>query len=298
MKTKFYFLVMASLVFTACASDEPTDDGIIRLSSSVASAITRANTSDAIQNAQFISDARIFVEAYKTGQASTYTTGIYRTTDAAGAMSGSLYYPSDRSNIDICAYYPSSVNSSTTSFSVNASQTTTDVANYRSSDLMYATKLTNKAKGSTHPLTFNHALTKIIVTITNGDGVSGDDISDNVTAVKINNTMPTAGFTISDGAVGNITASGTAADIDITGTTKTNHTGIIVPQTLTANTTFITVTYNNADYTYAIPSGGKTFDAGKVYTYALTLSAAGISLSSASITDWTADSGDSQTITL
>ena len=288
---------MASLVFTACASDEPTDDGIIRLSSSVASAITRANTSDAIQDAQFISGAQIFVEAYETGQASTYTTGIYSTTDGDGTMSGSLYYPSDMSNIDICAYYPSSVSSSTTSFSVNASQTTANVANYRSSDLMYATKLTNKAKGSTHALTFKHALSKIIVTITKGNGVSDADISGKVTAVKINNTKPTAGFTISGGAVGTITASGTAADIDITGTTKANHTGIIVPQQVAAGT-FITVTYNNADYTYAIPSGGKTFDAGKAYTYALTLSAAGISLSSASITDWTADTGGSQTITL
>ena len=289
---------MASLVFMACASDEPTDDGIIRLSSSVASAITRANTSDAIQDAQFISGAQIFVEAYKTGQASTYTTGNYSTTNTSGAMSGSLYYPSDMSNIDICAYYPSTVSSSTTSFSVNASQTTVNVANYRSSDLMYATKLTDKAKGSTHALTFKHALSKIIVTITNGDGVSEADISGNVTAVKINNTKPTAEFTISGGAVGTITASGTAADIDITGTTKANHTGIIVPQTLTANTPFITVTYNGTDYTYAIPSDGKTFEAGKVYTYALTLSAAGISLSSVSITNWTTGTGDNQTMIL
>ena len=240
----------------ACASDEPTDDGIIRLSSNVTSATTRANTGDAIQDAQFISGAQIFVEAYKTGKTSTYTTGNYSTTNTSGAMSGSLYYPSDMSNIDICAYYPSSVSSSTTSFSVNASQTTANVANYRSSDLMYATKLTNKAKGSIHALTFKHALTKIIVTITNGNGVSDADISGKVTAVKINNTKPTAGVTISGGAVGTIAASGTAADIDITGATKTNHTGIIVPQTLTANTTFITVTYNGTDYTYAIPSGG------------------------------------------
>ena len=282
----------------ACASDEPTDDGVIRLSSSVASAITRANTGDAIQDAQFINGAQIFVEAYKTGETSTYTTGNYSTTNTSGAMSGSLYYPSDMSNIDICAYYPSSVSSFTTSFSVNASQTTTDVAYYRSSDLMYATKLTNLAKGSTHPLTFNHALTKIIVTITKGNGVSDADISGKVTAVKINNTKPTAEFTISGGAVGTIMASGTAADIDITGTTKTNHTGIIMPQTLTANTTFITVTYNGTDYTYAIPSGGKTFEAGKVYTYALTLSAAGISLSSVSITNWTAGTGDTQTMIL
>jgi len=302
MNTKFFYFAAAAMMLAACSNDESVNevanDNIISLTAGIG-AQTRATLTDAeAQNTQFVSGKTILVEAYKKDAADTYTTGNY-TTGSDGAMTGSLYYPATGENIDICAYYPSTVSSSSTSFGVGADQTTAEL--YQSYDLMYATKLTDKAKGSTHALSFNHALSKIIVTITNGNGVTESDITSKVTAVKINSTLPTAGFTITAGAIGSITASGTAADIDITGTTKTSHAGIIVPQTITATTeskvNFITVTYNDNVYSYKL-SADKTFEAGKVYTYALTLSAAGISLSSSSISSWTAGEGASETITL
>ena len=302
MNTKFFYFAAAAMMLAACSNDESVNevanDNIISLTAGIG-AQTRATLTDAeAQNTQFESGKTILVEAYKKDAADTYTTGNY-TTGSDGAMTGSLYYPATGENIDICAYYPSTVSSSSTSFDVGADQTTAEL--YQSYDLMYATKLTDKAKGNTHALSFNHALSKIIVTITNGNGVTESDVTSNVTAVKINNTLPTAGFTITAGAIGSITASGTAADIDITGTTMTSHAGIIVPQTITATTdnkvNFITVTYNGNDYSYKL-SADKTFEAGKVYTYALTLSAAGISLSSSSISSWTEGVGASETITL
>lgn len=299
---KFFIFAAAAIAMAACSNDDneviAQNDNAIHLSANVGNRLTRANAADGLQETQFESGQNIFVEAYKTGESSTYTTATYQTTDANGAMTGEMYYPSDGSNIDICAFYPSTVSSATTSFSVNASQTTANVANYRGSDLMYATKLTNEAKKTTgtHALTFNHALSKIIVTLAAGNGVTADDIAGKVTAVKINNTKPTAEFTITNGAPGAITASGTAADIDITGATKADHAGIIVPQEVAAGE-FITVTYNGNNYTYLL-AAATTFEAGKVYTYALTLSTAGISLSSASITNWTEGTGGSGTITL
>ena len=202
-----------------------------------------------------------------------------------------MYYPANLANIDICAYHPSSVTSGTTEFTVNASQTTANVANYRSSDLMYATKLTNKAKGTTHGLTFNHALSKIVVNLTGGGDVTIDTIAKYVSSVTIKNTLPTAGFTISNGAVGAITASGSATDIEITGTNKANHTGIIVPQTLAAATVLFNVVYNNVNYTWALEEN-TTFEKGKVYTYNLTLSTVGIELESTEINDWNSEGID------
>lgn len=293
---KYFILAAAAIAMAACSNDESENivknDNLISLTASIGTQ-TRATLTDAeAQNTQFVSGKSIFVEAYKTGDAK-YTQGTYTTGDA-GTMSGSLSYPATGENVDICAFYPADINSGSTSFSVGADQTT--AALYQSNDLMYATKLTNKAKGSTHELTFNHALSKIIVTITNGTGVSEENIANLVTAVKINNTQPKAEFAITAGAPGTITASGTAADINITGTTKTSHAGIIVPQEVAAGT-FITVTYNGNDYTYAL-SAAKTFVAGYVYTYALTLSSAGISLSSASINPWSEGTGGSSNITL
>lgn len=282
-----YSFVAAATLLAACNNDESQTAGadVISLRSTVANAATRANAGDALQNAQFQAGKDIFVEVYKTGESAAYTSGNY-TTGEDGSMTGSLYYPADQKNIDVCAFYPASVNSGTTSFSVNASQTTADVANYQASDLMYADKLVDKAKGSTHALNFHHALTKIVVNLqADGAGMQPEDVKNMVSAVSINGMRPTANFAIEDGAVGAITASGTAADIDITGANKFNHVGIIVPQAVAAGTTLFTVTYNGNPFTYAAPAD-KTFVSGGVYTYNFTLSTQGIKLQSVSITDW------------
>ena len=298
---KKYFILIAALAtamttVTSCINDEENvDSSIISLSSNIGQAgLTRATATDELQNTQFVSGKSIFVEAYKTGESSTYATGTYTTTDNAGTMSGSLYYPVTRENVDICAFYPSTVTSSSTSFAVGNNQKT--AADYQNYDLMYATKLTNKEKGSTHALIFNHALSKIIVILTAGTGLTESDITTNVSAVKINGTKLTGTISITGGAITVSGVTGDAADIDITGSTKTSNIGIIVPQTVANATTFITVTYNSAALTYAL-TAEKAFEAGKVYTYNLTLNNSGLSLSSTSITSWTSD-GDATEGTL
>ena len=177
MKQKYFYLIaalaMAMMTQSSCISDD-FDPEVVRLSVEGLgnNATTRAASTDALQNTQFVSGLGIQVEAYATGGTSTYATAVYNTTSDEGSTSGSIllspaptpiyYHPT--SNIDICAFYPSSVASaSTTTFTVNTNQTTASIANYQSSDLMYANKLTNKAKGSTHGLTFNHAMSQIIV---------------------------------------------------------------------------------------------------------------------------------------
>ena len=190
----------------------------------------------------------------------------------------------------------------TTTFTVNADQTTSSITNYQNSDLMYATKLTNKAKGSTHGLTFNHAMSQIIVNLQAGTGLTAGDITTNVTAVKINNTIPTANLTFAkDGSsvpTGVVTAaaSGSVGDIDITGN-KASNIGIIVPQTVNSGLTLFTITYNSNDYTYAL-TANQTFAAGSKYTYTFTLNLAGLQLESVTINDWTAGGTETPTINL
>lgn len=288
MKKTLFYAAAAVLLLTACTNDETNaqleNSDIISLSASVSGNNTRASLSDAdIQNTQFVADRSIYVEAYKTGVATTYTTGTY-TTGANGAMTGSLKYPADGTNIDIMAYHPAqngenNVTSSLTSFVVGTDQTS--VINYQDSDLMYATKLTNKAKGTTHELTFTHALARIVVNLT-ADASIDDASLTHLTCVTINGTKTTA--TITSGVWQS--EAGSVADINITGTTKASHSGIIVPQTVAAETTFITITYNGNALTYKIPAGGKTFAAGYSYTYNLTIKMSGISLTSTEIGTW------------
>jgi len=301
MKKICFIAITALLLFTACSNHEEEINiaegkDLIQLSSNIddGGLGTRANLSDAeTQNTQFASAMGINVEIYKTGASSSYTSGTY-TANGSGGLTGYCYYPADGSNIDICAYYPKIVSSSTTSFNVGTSQTS--AANYQDYDLMYAIKLTNKAKGSTHELSFRHALAKIVVNLSAGNGVSDSDLTSYVTAVKLKSLKPTATFSISGGAVGSITATGTAADVSIKGSTVTSsHNAIIVPQAKSG--AFIEVTYNGNTYTYSLPSS-TTFSPGYVYTYNISVNSAGISLSTTSITGWTSTTAVSSSITL
>ena len=297
---KYFLLAAVALAAASCINDENensvTNSGeVINLTASMATETTRATSTDKLQDTQFESGKSINVEAYKTGEATAYATAKYETTDAAGAMSGSITYPATGEKVDICAYYPDDISSSSTSFNVAATQKTE--ADYQANDLMYATKLTEKEKGTTHELTFNHALSKIIVNIEAGTGVTAANITSLVSAVKIKNTVLNASLAISGGTITATKGTGSATDIDITGS-GTSNIGIIVPQTVAANTEFITVTYNNNSYTYKLPTE-TTFSAGNSYTFTLTLNAASISLKSASINPWTNhESAGSEDITL
>lgn len=298
---KFIFLVAAAIAMVSCSNDEMENGSVqesktISLTASINSGedVTRAKSGDNLQNQLFVSGKTIFVEAYETGAANPYTSGIY-TTGEAGALTGGLYYPANNGAIDICAYYPSDITRTATEFAVSTDQSSE--ANYQASDLMYATKLTEKSSGTTHGLTFNHALTKIVVNITLGAGMQTPLANPlpQVTAVKINNTVPTAALTI-DGGV--ITAAKKAAvevaDISIMGTGLDNM-GIIVPQSVAAENDFITLTYNGAQYTYKLAST-TDFMAGYVYTYSLTLTARGLELQATTITNWVPQTGGSQNI--
>lgn len=302
MKTTTYITMLTALLaITACSQDgDEQNDNIIRLSASVSGGETRAaGTVAGLQNTQFQSGKTIHVEAYDNVTGNTYyqSTGDYTTADG-GVMSGSLYYPATGNNVDLKAFYPASVNSSTTEFEVSASQTTADLANYQNSDLMYIkkTEATNLAKGSTvHPLTFYHAMSQIIVNIQPkaNAGVEAADITSKVTAVKILNTVRQATLTID--ANGEITPSKntgqTTSEINITGTGASN-VGLIVPQQVDAGTNFISITYtgHTGDFVYAIPtSGDKTFTKGTKYTYTFEVGAASISLKSLKITSWATD---------
>jgi hypothetical protein len=304
---KYFILAAAAITLVACNQKELENDGVqepkvINLTASINSGedVTRASSADDLQNTQFVANEKIFVEAYEKGKSSTYSTGEY-TAGASGALTGGLYYPANNGAIDICAYYPSTITSTTTEFTVGNDQQT--AAGYRASDLMYATKLEDQPSTiSVTPvhLTFNHALTKIIVNITLDESITSQGITQpTITAVKIKNTVREATLSISGG---NITASKkttgepapSASDINITGTANSvvghSNMGIIVPQEVAAGN-FIEVTYDSRPYTYQLPNA-TTFQKGKVYTYAFTLTARQLRLDVQQIADWAAETGE------
>ena len=293
---KYFILAAAALAMVACSNDESENNAVaqsdaISFTAGMANdGVTRAAVD--IQGAAFDANEDVKIEVTPSG--GSMTSAIYTTATASEgkntlsvkAGSTAFTWPAN-GTVAIKAFYPSTESSATTSFSVETNQSTP--ANYKKSDLMYSNNITAQAKtADAVGLTFNHVLTKIIVNLTAGTGVEASDITGCTVTLSAKKTA-----TISNGIAG--TASD---DATITMGTGANNAAIIVPQSYAANANFITVTTaGNHAKTFQL-SAAKDFDAGKVYTYNLTVNMAEITLQSTTITNWTSEDAINGSVTL
>lgn len=299
MNTKFFYFAAAAMMLAACSNDESVNevanDNIISLTASVAGVSTTRAGVD-VQSTAFEENELIKVEC-TIGESTT--SKVYKAGAATSNVNtltvneGTAFTWPASGTIALKAFYPSTVNSSATEFAVQENQT--EATSYKASDLMYSTPIADQAKQSAAvELTFKHALTKIIVNLTAGTGMSDTDIAACTVTLSAKKTA-----TITEGNFAGLTASDAAA-VTITAGTGANTAAIIVPQTIDGSSTaqdFITITTNNGSghsVTYKI-SENKTFAAGSVYTYNFTLGMSGITLQSTTITDWDS-TGDGKTI--
>lgn len=301
---KYFYLAAAALTLAACSSDETTNAvpdapaEPIMLTACVGEA-TQTRAGADIQSQAFEENELIKVEctpsAGGTTSSVTYKAGApSANVNSLTAQGSALTWPAS-GTVAIKAFYPSTVTSSIVSFTVNDNQT--DATNYKGSDLMYATPISDQAKVANVSLTFNHALAKIVVNMTAGDGLDATDIGNCTVTLHAKKTATIGSGAVTKDASNNYNATGDA--VTITMGTGSSVAAIIVPQTITASASskynFITITTaGNHSVTYQL-STDKTFDAGKVYTYSLKVSMSAITLQSNSITDWDG-TGDDKTI--
>ena len=307
MRRMFYILSVVMgllLVPVGCIEDDlsgtsPDGGGSvgefapIRLSASVVPqggtevSLTRAVTS--IQSTQF-DNGETFYAYFATagvrignvvGNNTTYTT------DGSGnaAPATQPYFPAAVTSVDVHAYYPSSVTNSTTSFSVLQNQTST--ANYKSSDLMYASCAATRSAGAatgSGSLTFSHRMAKIIVSAAVGAGVN------TITDVRI-----VGGHRTIDISTPQTCALGTTlSDANTTSDYITVYTGgssgsascaaLVVPEAGGFTGEFLQIITDMGIATYSLSS--KVLASGSAYTFNITVSAAAIGLTT-TITTWT-----------
>ena len=300
---KYFILAAAALAMVACSNDESENNAVaqsevISFTAGMANdGVTRAAVD--IQGAAFATDELVNIEVTPSATG-TMASKVYK----AGAASGNVNALTPNTGVTaftwpatgtvkIEAFYPSTVTSDATTFSVETDQSG-DV-NYKKSDLMYSTSIAAQAKQATAVgLTFNHALTKIIVKLVPGNGITIANLKAATTTVELSAkktvTKEASALWSTAAASGDATtiiAGSTAATAD-DATVTTGAAAIIVPQTYAANADFITVKTANDDQhkvTFKL-SEAKTFEAGKCYTYKLTVGLAGISLESTTITNW------------
>lgn len=282
-------------------SQQSAEDTAIRIQANVGGITTRAGSS--IQGTKFDNGESVNVYIYEnstnagSSSGKTYgTSGLVTcASDGAGKLNpGSIHYPQNGNGIDVYGVYPTSVteNPSSQVFSVNTDQSAP--TNYKESDLMYASCVTNHTKGTPVSLTFTHKLSKVTVELEAGTGFQANDLNNAV--VKITNTSTKCSIDkLNKSGIGAITASSTSSDIlpieigTWNSTSKDKMSAIVIPQTVSAGSQLFEVTLNGVatPYNYKIPAGGSgvTFSEGKEYKYKLTVKIDGIDVNS-TITDW------------
>lgn len=313
--TKIISACAVLVALASCSNDhvisQPgAEDTPIRIQANVGAVTTKAGAGLYDHNNNFENNAKINVYIFENG-GTTYTygsSGLLEYTadgngnldvkDPGGSSSVPQYFPANGHGIDVYGIYPTSIMQLSSPQNFRVLEDQTEDADYKKSDLMYASCQTNKTKGDNITLTFNHKLAKVIVILKQGDGLNNDDL--NGAEVKIKNTYVQCSIASVDmNSFGNITVSNDAAndqkDIIVgkwdssTNSQSNGIAAIVVPQTVSKGTQLFEVRLkNNATYKYIIPSDASNnveFAQGKVHTYTLTLTTAGITVN-ADIANW------------
>jgi len=185
------------------------------------------------------------------------------------------------------------VTNTTTSFTVEQDQSTD--ANYKKSDLMYASidNLTKEGGMVTGTLTFTHKMSKIMVTANLGGGIT------NIQSIRlvggsrtINISTPqscTLGSTLSNAN----TTSNYVTMWSGTSTSTVDCSALLPPQTLSGN--FLQIVTDMGTATYSLDS--KLLESGQSYHLIITVNAAAIDMST-EIIDWGETDGISSNLTV
>ena len=301
MKKIFYF-TLGAVLLASCSSDEgstavapsvppPSDADAIVLTAGMGEGTTRGSQN--VQTTAFDADEQVRVECTPSGSAMQSV--VYRAAAADGEgrnmltpYSRALSWPAT-GTVSLRAYYPSTVGSSQTGFTVQPDQSAD--GDYKLSDLMYASPVSDQSRTERVALTFHHALSKIVVNLTAGSGVSDADLASCTVAVRAARTVA-----IANGVADATTASDAGW---ITLGTGASTAGIIVPQTIdgsSASQQFLRVTMGGRTLYYKL-AVRKTFYERKKYTYTLRVASSAIVLASAVIGEWGSGNTDSDTIT-
>ena len=278
MNTKHFILAVAVVVFAACSQMEiPIEEIVpenstnsetpIALSYSTVEVVESKAAQD-LNEGTFTSGESIKVRVSNTG-ANTWEDYIFTTGDA-GAMTApepAPYYPAGAQNIDIVAYYPASAG---TSFTVATDQTAD--ADYKASDLMFASVTNQAEQAEAVNLAFSHKMAKLCVNITPGQGVTS------ITSLSVLNVKPTVSFNQETGAVG-------AADGEAISIAMSNNGAAIIPAQ-TINGGLLSIVTDKGAATYSVTD--KVFEAGKRYTINITVNLRAVGTTT-EITGWTSE---------
>lgn len=325
----YFILATALLLITACSKDSsentPENNAPVPILLGTSLEVNTRSNSQTLQATELADGTSVGVYIYHNGTTTSASTsyGYKNLAYTAGNATGDLtlvtasdqpYFPQDKTKtIDIYAFAPrTGVYTSTAELSTltaeNAFTTTADQttdANYRASDFVWGmaaavTYATASTSSITIPL--KHKLSKVNINIAPGTGMTLTKLAN--ARIKLNGVILDGTVNFTTGAV--TTSGTTTSSVILTSSASTSATttftsgttnytactssAVIIPQTIAASTSFITVElWDGTNYTTAYnvkTTATTTFAAEKVYTYNIIVNSQGLTLTT-TIADWT-----------
>jgi len=311
MKSVLTYIALILILFAlqSCNNDESlsSESKLSNVAIGLTSEITGSRATNNLQGASLDPSTEIGVYVLKSDGVTDYGYLNHYCTNQQ-TMSGvdsliqstQMYFPltSGTVDVDIRAYAPYENTYGFLdiyNFSVLTDQSTS--VGYLKSDLMYGIP---KAGNPVHhifthdleqkkqnvPLTFNHLLSKITLTLQPTATLTSDNLlGARVTLKQVATTVP---FNLIDGSLGTAANSADVLIGEISSATDLTVSGLIPPQTVVSGSAFFEVTLANGDvYEYAIPSTTTlTLGGGRNYHFKMKLKSANKTEVTMTIVDW------------
>ena len=295
LKSNFKILVFILVSFTSCSGNneqyDVTDKAAtkISLSAGVGDFIGRAATD--VLSTRFSVNNRIAIyinELTATSPSVIYANPIqYRVTNTSGAISPASgsepFYPINGNMVEIYALYPYAAATSTGGiFTMRTKQV--DKADYEACDLMAAT-IIGRDETNALSLSFKHLGSKITCHLT----TTQTNIKLISSKVSLINAQRTAMLDPEHASI--VSVMGDSSEpILISNDGSKDASGVILPQTIPANTRFIEIELLTKEKVYGIMPTTYTFQPGKSYLFNIDVQvdrvASTVTLGDIQIVDW------------
>lgn len=289
---KLSYLIGAVLMISGCSSETELQDdtsAALTLHARIEGAQTRA-TATAFESGDFIG---LFVDDNENSATQGANVKYVASGDDGYFMAATGVEPIyflDTKTVKLSAYYPYtellSASQRVLSFS------TTDQSDPAKWDYLYATTSSNINNKKTE-MTFSHVMSKLSFTFVAGEGVA--NLADDLTDFSLEDLQTEGEFDTSTGLAKAASTSGNPITVDLkevsvdtdedSGVQSKTSSVILFPQS-SEDEFLLTLTYKEMSFvgTLKLPSGG--LEAGVHYTYKLTVSPVGLTVSGYKIQDW------------
>lgn len=317
MKSVLTYIALILILFAlqSCNNDESlsSESKLSNVAIGLTSEITGSRATNNLQGASLDPSTEIGVYVLKSDGVADYGYLNHYCTNQQ-TMSGvdsliqstQMYFPltSGTVDVDIRAYAPYENTYGFLdiyNFSVLTDQSTS--VGYLKSDLMYGIpKAGNpvlhifthdlEQKKQNVPLTFNHLLSKITLTLQPTATLTSDNLlGARVTLKQVATTVP---FNLIDGSLGTAANSADVLIGEVSSTDELTVSGLLPPQTITPGTLFIEVTLANGEvYNYTIPAANPlTLEGGKHYQFRMKFGTGKTAEVTMRVVDWVGVAGE------